>query len=149
MLSFLRVFIPSNARLSDGSRLSPVPMHFSCRGDFLFLSAGRHQMKLRANVSKVSRGDSQQIISARGKKLTRTFDQDGQVVDFILPPELLSIVRRVVTLRRNIGVALSFRPLPFIGADSAMEPSADEFVGAALTTGRDVDRAARFELIEV
>jgi len=149
MLSFLRVFVPSNARLADGTQLAAPPKHFSCRGDYLHLTVGRHDMTLLANTSRVSRGDRQEIIAASGKKMVRTFDQDGLVVDFAIPPELLSIVRRAAFLRPRIGVALAFKNLPHFGGDSLTEPDAREFTGAELTFGPNVDRAARFELIEL
>jgi hypothetical protein len=101
-------------------------------------------MKLRADVSRVSAGDHQEIISASGKKLTRTFDADGTVIDFLLPPELLSIVRRA-TLRPSIGVALAFTPHSI----GEYQLTGEELTGAALTTGPAVDHAARFELIAI
>ncbi len=147
MLSFLRVFLPSGRALSDGSCLSPrsIPEHLSCRGDNLLLNVGRHRMKLLASVSHVRSGDRQEIVSASGKKLTRTFDTDGTVVDFILPEELVPIVRSA-TLRRNAGLSTVFASRLAWGESYNEE----EFTGVTLTSdSRIQDRAARLELIEV
>jgi hypothetical protein len=145
VLSFLRVFIPSNARLSDGSRFHSAPAHNSCKGDFLFLTVGRHCMKLLASVSHVRNGDRQDIVSASGRKLTKMFDADGTIVDFILPEELLPIVRRA-TMRRNVGLSTVFASRLAWGETY----DEHEFTGVTLTSDSRVqDRAARLELIEV
>ena len=140
----LRVFIPSTKPLSDGSylRRNAVPEHLSCRGDYLFLNVAGQRWKLLANAATVSAGDRRQTISANGRKHDETFQEDGTVLDLIVPEELRPIVRRA-SLRRGIGLSTTFQPTGrFYGGD--------EFTGIELTADTAAkDAAARFELIEL
>jgi hypothetical protein len=141
----LRVFISSDKPLSDGSflRRNAIPEHFSCHGDWLALHVAGHLWKLRANVSAVSAGDRRQTISADGRKHEQTFREDGTVIDFILPRELLSRVR-AATLQRGIGLSTAFQPTEFYGEEG------EEFTGVELTANTAAkDTSARFELIEL
>jgi hypothetical protein len=148
--TFLRVFIPHDSPLSDGTSLSrgcvlDVP---GCAGVPHSLKIGGRAVALEGvGVSRyeVFAGQQVKFISGAGREHSQTFSEGGIVFDFPVPERLAPAVKRAA-LARGVGVSAIFKTLAVRGRDVVDA----EFHGIDLTMNpREIDEAAQVAFVEV